>query len=191
MQKICSECKELKETSYFSKNKVMLDGLQNTCKLCQKLADSKKGKVSKEYAEDFIKDLVSNNKTFTCSCCFKEKTADSFYFQRVHGNVKVNISKCKLCQSEYQATKTFGIDNVSYDALLNKQNNKCAICGIDHNIYKNTSHRNKRFAIDHCHSTGIIRGLLCCKCNRGLGYFKDSEENLLKAAKYLKGNDMI
>lgn len=46
----------------------------------------------------------------------------------------------------------------------------------------------KRLAIDHCHDTGKVRGLLCMSCNIGLGAFKDVPELLFVAYLYLKGN---
>lgn len=42
-----------------------------------------------------------------------------------------------------------------------------------------------KLSVDHCHLTGEIRGLLCLRCNKGLGYFKDNPEFLSKAIKYL------
>lgn len=47
------------------------------------------------------------------------------------------------------------------------------------------SYRLKNFEVDHCHLTGKIRGLLCDRCNRGLGYFKDNSKALLNASKYI------
>src|SRR6267142_1795993 len=57
------------------------------------------------------------------------------------------------------------------------QENSCAICGVS---FSRTPH------VDHCHVTGKIRGLLCSKCNRGLGFFQDSVQTLESAVRYLK-----
>lgn len=56
----------------------------------------------------------------------------------------------------------------------------CAICG---EFFGDTSD------IDHCHATGVVRGLLCHNCNVAIGHFKDSTENLLKAVEYLNARD--
>lgn len=72
----------------------------------------------------------------------------------------------------------YGITLSDYVEILKKQNHVCAICGgID---------ENKRLAIDHCHVTEEIRGLLCSKCNLGLGLFRDNIRNLKNAIEYLK-----
>ena len=70
----------------------------------------------------------------------------------------------------------YGITPEQFDELYNKQLGKCAIC---QQTYHSTLH------IDHDHSNGKIRGLLCNNCNRGLGHFKDSTELLENASKYL------
>jgi hypothetical protein len=65
-----------------------------------------------------------------------------------------------------------------YIRLRQLQQNRCAICL--------KISKGKRLHIDHNHNTGKVRGLLCNKCNRGLGYFNDSEYNLHEAIKYLQ-----
>jgi hypothetical protein len=55
------------------------------------------------------------------------------------------------------------------------QDKVCAICGAAENL-----------GIDHCHTTGAIRGVLCGHCNSTLGFARDSPEILLSAAAYLK-----
>ena len=64
--------------------------------------------------------------------------------------------------------------------MLEKQNNKCAICKKDRNIFK------KRLCVDHCHSTGKIRGLLCTNCNQGIGHLKDDLNIIKSAIRYLE-----
>lgn len=74
-----------------------------------------------------------------------------------------------------------------YNKLLTLQDNKCLICNkIETN--KDKSGKIKNLAVDHCHKTGKIRGLLCCSCNLGLGYFKEETESLKNAIEYLKKN---
>lgn len=62
-------------------------------------------------------------------------------------------------------------------ALRDAQHGACAICGC--------TNGNRELAVDHCHTTNRVRGLLCQTCNRALGGFRDSPDLLLEAAKYL------
>lgn len=66
-----------------------------------------------------------------------------------------------------------------YNELKILQDNKCAIC-------KSNLTEDKKFGVDHCHESKIVRGLLCLTCNSGLGFFKDNLENLENAISYLK-----
>lgn len=67
-----------------------------------------------------------------------------------------------------------------YNILVGKQGNKCAICN------RHRLEFTQDLAVDHDHITGKIRGLLCHKCNVGLGYFKDDVLLVKKAAEYLQ-----
>ena len=70
----------------------------------------------------------------------------------------------------------FGLDR--YNELLKSQGGGCAICFV-----KPTK---TRLSVDHCHATGLIRGLLCMRCNRGYGLFHDNDaQRLYRAADYL------
>lgn len=79
--------------------------------------------------------------------------------------------------------KDFGISLLQYKDLYNNQNGLCAIC----NQPKSFTRCGKilSLAVDHCHKTGIIRGLLCRYCNLGLGNFKDNSIYLKRAANYV------
>ena len=78
----------------------------------------------------------------------------------------------------------YGMSVEDYDALLKEQNSGCAICGNPI-----PGRNNKHFAIDHNHKTNKVRGLLCYKCNSGIGYFKENIDFLQKAIDYLKKHD--
>lgn len=65
-------------------------------------------------------------------------------------------------------------------AMLAAQQGRCAICGTT-----TPSKRREYFDIDHCHSTGQIRGLLCEICNRVIGLMQDDEQRLRRAADYI------
>lgn len=73
--------------------------------------------------------------------------------------------------------KKYGIELEEYEAMLAAQGGVCAICAATPN--------DRRLAVDHCHVTGKVRGLLCSSCNIGIGYFRDSAEALAAAIKYL------
>lgn len=81
--------------------------------------------------------------------------------------------------------KYYGITLQEYEALLVAQNGVCAICGGKETT-KDKDGAPRRMPVDHCHTTGRIRGLLCTQCNRGLGMFSDSPERLRAAANYLE-----
>ena len=78
--------------------------------------------------------------------------------------------------------KQYGITIEQYDGMLDAQGGGCAVCSA-----KTPSNRTKYFAVDHCHTTGKVRGLLCTKCNRGLGLFNDKPDLLKSAVNYLLG----
>lgn len=75
----------------------------------------------------------------------------------------------------------YGITAEEFREMLFQQENKCAICG-------NEFLTSKAPCIDHDHETGKIRGILCNGCNSGIGFLKDSIENLRNAALYLERN---
>lgn len=92
-------------------------------------------------------------------------------------SAKNNPDTCK----GIQLRNKFGITLEQYNFLLEKQNNVCLICG-------ELCKTGKMLAVDHCHNTNKIRGLLCQYCNTGLGQFRDRIDLLNKAIDYLKNN---
>ena len=77
--------------------------------------------------------------------------------------------------------RTHGITPDDYEGMLQAQGGVCAICGKEPN--------GRRLAVDHCHKTGRVRGLLCFRCNFGLSWFQEEQERLQSAADYLRCED--
>ena len=84
----------------------------------------------------------------------------------------------KVLNKRYK--ERYGITLEEYRKMLFDQKYKCFICGIDEK-----ESRNQQLCVDHCHTTGKVRKLLCHNCNCGLGHFKDDPKILKNALKYL------
>jgi hypothetical protein len=74
----------------------------------------------------------------------------------------------------------YGITKDIYNDMLEKQDYRCAICGVSFAVMKP--------CIDHDHTTGRVRGILCHKCNRGIGFLDDNPGLLRLAAKFVEEN---
>lgn len=120
-----------------------------------------------------------------CPRCKTTKPISAFSVARDRADG--HMGWCKSCYSdqrrakgghwrEYELQRNYGIGVAEYNALLHKQGGACAIC-------KSTP--KGALAVDHCHDSGAVRGLLCTSCNNGLGRFRDDPDRLLSAATYL------
>lgn len=78
-----------------------------------------------------------------------------------------------------------GITLDDYERLLETQKGVCAICGRGEVRRDERTGTPYRLAIDHCHATNELRGLLCSMCNHAIGYLDDSPELLRRAIIYL------
>jgi len=129
-----------------------------------------------------------------CCACKKLKPLDQFH--KTNDRKSGVKSSCKECRKqEYKTHKgqrrnrrmerLYDMTSEIFALILASQDNACAIC-------KNKKSNVKRdwFSVDHCHETGIVRGLLCNSCNIMLGNAKDDVVILANAIKYLeKSND--
>lgn len=90
-----------------------------------------------------------------------------------------NSQKCRDQQKNSKLLKAYGITLEQYNNFSAAYDNVCHICS-------KPCPAKRKLAVDHNHKTGLIRGLLCINCNKGLGNFKDDLDLLLKAIEYLK-----
>jgi hypothetical protein len=117
--------------------------------------------------------------THKCTVCEVVKPASEFYKKdKASGRLD---RTCKSCRIVRQRERTLGITEEQYRELYHKQEGQCGIC--KRRLY---SKRYKAFAVDHDHTTGRIRGLLCGNCNTGLGLFRDDPIALSRAIEWVK-----
>lgn len=126
-------------------------------------------KEHKEYCNEKSREWRKNNKE-------RQREANRKYREK-------NRDKMREKDFKYSLTK-FGLTLEDYTGMYSEQEGKCKICGIDENNLLPKS----KLGIDHCHTTGKVRGLLCTNCNTGLGQFKDNIELLDLAINYLKSS---
>ena len=81
--------------------------------------------------------------------------------------------------------RLLGLDSSDYKEMLVSQDYSCKICGRETSDRKGSP----SLCVDHCHKTNNIRGLLCAKCNKGLGLFLDNPAFLRAAADYLENQN--
>lgn len=77
----------------------------------------------------------------------------------------------------------YGLTVNQFDDLIQQQDRRCAICNMQ--FSRLAIVERSALVIDHCHTKGTVRGLLCSKCNTGIGFFNDDPESLRNAIRYL------
>lgn len=148
--------------------------IRKTCSRC------KKAKLHCDFQKDIraVSGLSSK-----CKECIKErrqkqKEYDRAYWKKYAGK---NVDKLKQRDTEYNLKRKFNMSLQDYNQMLEAQTGKCAIPGCE----KKRSSNGKKLAVDHCHKTGRIRGLLCNECNTSLGLLKENIQVINGLADYI------
>jgi len=130
-----------------------------------------------------INALSPSTITKTCRGC-----GDEFPLEELKKNPDATHGRsniCGNCNAEYVRFKRKGITRDEYDALSEKQDHACHVCGWEPRLQP----IRRKLEIDHCHGSGEVRALLCGRCNRMLGQAKDNPLVLLSGYVYLVETD--
>ncbi len=122
--------------------------------------------------------LVDKEGYKICSMCLQKQPCANFT-KLSKTKDKLN-TYCKKCRVNNDLLRDYKITVIEYQAILSKQDYRCACCKIHINEY------GQNFHVDHHHDSGKIRGLLCFNCNAGIGSLGDTIEGVLQAYNYLK-----
>lgn len=162
--KVCCRCKEEKPATaeYFFRNHSKFDGFRHECKEC-----------SKTYVTNNKEKIIKQRKEF------RERNRDRLLekakekFQRPTTKARTRV---------YNILKSYSISEKELRDLMDSQKGCCAIC--KNSLVDKDSKRS--YMVDHNHTTGKVRGLLCISCNAAIGHLKESKEVLLSAIEYLE-----
>lgn len=99
---------------------------------------------------------------------------------------KANAEKVKATNKDSKLKSKYGITIEQYNQIHSEQNGVCEICGETETIINPTTGETWHLAVDHNHKTGLVRALLCGKCNKAIGLLQDNPDLLRKAADYLE-----
>lgn len=182
VEKYCHCCEKVKVVRDFGKNMDAYDNLTSICKMCIKWR--KTHPAGKEVFKDGEK---------RCPACKEIKGLDKFYNYK--NGIQGKMSRCIPCLKKApwsnpemvrgsQLKRLYGITTQQYNALLQEQNFACASCKQPETIVNHG--KTDPLAVDHCHRTKVVRGLLCARCNRSLGYMQEDSKAIRKLAEYAK-----
>ncbi len=159
MTKECSSCNILKDVSKFYKQKDGLYGVRGDCISCGNRNARQRWHRKKKEDPNF---LINERKRLY----LYEDTSEKRRVKHLR--------------------KTFKMTLRDYEVLKESQKGVCAICKEPETFIDRKSEKVRELCIDHNHSTGQIRELLCTRCNKGIGQFRDSIETLQNCVDYLK-----
>lgn len=183
MAKVCTVCSQAKDESefYVIRPKGRPPRLQNKCKECSN-AYHRARHIPKSVPLD------PNATSRVCTSCGVFKPLTEFHINK-HSFYGREPS-CKECRLKHRREfvlafperrrdsdlKTkYGISNTDYEAMYTRQEGKCWICHKELKVLN----------VDHDHTTGAVRGLLCNSCNRMIGFAEESFDILVSAIAYL------
>lgn len=158
--KKCSKCKEIKRvSSFFRRKSGAMDGRMSSCKVCVTLKIYAWRKKNPEKWRNY---MISNT---------RKAKANGSFFKRA--------SLHPARRAMYRMKHRYGLTQEQFTEMLKKQKKRCAIC------LKRLRPDHRDYAVDHCHKTKVIRGILCHKCNMGIGFLKDDPSLFIRACEYL------
>ena len=207
LEKVCKVHGNLKFDDIFIQNARTKKGFTLECKICmrernkkqyekRRVVEGRKRNNKWEEGERFCKihgqlteDQVETTKQWKnksglqmrCKLCCMES---DLRFNK-HAN-DLPPSKQKDYRYEAEVLKIHNMTAFDYDKMLAAQNNVCAICKNPETRGGRTKGTVTRMGVDHCHTTGDVRGLLCHACNSSLGKFKDNIDHLQAAIDYFE-----
>jgi hypothetical protein len=153
--KYCSGCKKTKVVDEFGKQSKRKDGLAFRCKSCMR-----------KYLRTRYKNPQIRAKLLANTAKWRDENPDA--------------------EANKHLKRKYGITIDDYNRMFAEQGGVCAICkSAEKTRRRKKTNDDERLAVDHCHETGVVRGLLCFKCNTAMGSLGDSQDQVMRVIHYL------
>lgn len=181
----CKECSKVWRKAYTQKNREKLNAKKR--EYVRKYPEKKKQSDARYHSKHKLeRNLI--NKTYKQENKERFNAWDRSYYQENKAQrVQYSRDFRKAFPNDVRKTylkHKYKLTLEQFNKMLDEQNGKCALCQKEHSGRKDR----KSLFVDHCHKTNKVRGLLCNKCNCGLGNFQDNTDYLQSAIDYLKKN---
>jgi hypothetical protein len=168
MSKRCRICRETKPFDQFHRANGMRDGYRSECKECFGRLAAERYRTLPGFRERAI------------SRTQRWRETNPERYAELQRRTKASPTYKRSLRNSHLKRK-YGITLADYEAMLAAQAGGCAICGAP-------EPDGQSLHVDHCHDAGAVRGLLCFRCNAGLGQFDHDGERLAAAAAYLSSS---
>lgn len=185
--KPCSKCQTIKPYSDYAPHNTCRGGVNSICRSCER--ERRRARIaamSEDEYQQWRKRRNVDKRRYNATPRAKAKRK-AHYEARKNSEwyLKYKETTLKKYSRANYLKVTFNITVADYDRMVSSQNNHCAACGCAPDS-ENSGCKYGILEVDHDHQTGKIRGLLCGRCNRGLGQFQDSVIRLEQAVTYLR-----
>ena len=152
-----------------------------TCRDCEK------SKPIDDFVSSNDRPMGKKKQCKECNSAYNKKRREEN--PEVAANARQSTAKWRKYNPESDRRKhllrKFNITLEEYNDLLSSQGGVCAICCMEETVVRRSKSGKEMLAVDHCHETGKIRGLLCFKCNTALGALGDTVEDIQRVIDYL------
>ncbi|HYD09164.1 MAG TPA: endonuclease VII domain-containing protein [Acidimicrobiales bacterium] len=166
MDKRCRDCGEVKPVEDFYRHEGCRDGFRPECKACNLAEKARKHRENPEPARVRTRTWQEDN---------PDRYRENQRTFRESGGKKRSDRRSYL-------KRKYGISLEDYDAMLEAQDGRCAICG-------RLPRDDISLHVDHHHDSGRLRGLLCFPCNVTVGLIREDRDRLRSIADYLASHD--
>ena len=179
-ERTCTDCKLAKPVAEFHGKGAAKDGTPKYQSYCRKCANKRRAARGNnpEAMRRASKKYQANNRELLARR------------QREHREANPQL---KILDADRHLWRKYGITRLEWDSMLATQDGGCAICHVP--LHPGPRQRTDpvmdKVCVDHCHDTGMVRGLLCDPCNKGLGNFRDNPDLLASAIEYLTRSEDV